>query len=184
MGTGGAPEGVLTAAAMRCLNGEIFAMTGGTPEHADLAASVIRELGIQLRGRSCRVYTSDLRIRVLATGLGTYPDASVVCGPLERDPADKNTVVNPVVLIEVLSDSTERYDRGEKFAHYRRIPSLQEYVLVSQLEHRIEVFRRNGDGTWTWSEALEPGSAKLSSISCELSVEAIYAGVFEDEASG
>ncbi len=166
------------------LNGEIFAMSGGTPEHADLAASVIRELGNQLRGRPCRVYTSDLRIRVLATGLGTYPDASVVCGKPERDPADPNTVVNPVVLIEVLSDSSERYDRGEKFAHYRRIPSLQEYVLVSQLEPRIEVFRRNDDGTWTWSEALTPGSVTLASIQCSLSVDTVYAGVFGEEASG
>lgn len=155
------------------LDGEIYAMAGGTPEHSALAANTIGELIVALRGRPCRVYTSDLRIRVRATGLGTYPDASVVCGPLELDPEDKNTVTNPVVLVEVLSESTEAYDRGEKFRHYRRIPSLRDYLLVSQDEALIEHYTRNDDGTWTLHEVRPPESVRLS-IGCELPVAAIF----------
>jgi Uma2 family endonuclease len=155
------------------INGEIFAMAGGTPDHAALAAAVIRLLGTALLDRPCRVYTSDLRIRVLATGLATYPDVSVVCRPFEPDPEDANTAVNPVVIVEVLSDSTEAYDRGEKFAHYRRIPSLRDYLLVLQSKAQIEHYRRNDDDTWTLREVRAPGAVRLS-IGCELSVEDVY----------
>ncbi|WP_437942309.1 Uma2 family endonuclease [Sorangium sp. So ce341] len=156
------------------LNGEIFAMAGGTPEHARLCLSVGAELRAHLRGRPCVVYSSDLRVRVQATGLSTYPDVSVVCGRLERDPEDKDAVLNPIVLIEVLSDSSEAYDRGQKFAHYRRIPSLTEYVLVSQHEPRIEVFHRNEDGSWTLREARAGEGAELQAIGCTLSVDDVY----------
>lgn len=158
------------------VNGDVFDMAGGTIEHGRLAARVTKTLGVQLEGRPCDTFNADVRVRVLATGLATYPDLSIVCGRLERDPADANTITNPIVIVEVLSDSTEKYDRGEKLAHYRRIPSLQEYVLVSQLDPRIEVFRRNEDGkSWTLhiSEASE--SAKLASIECELAVDRLYA---------
>ena len=155
------------------INGEVFAMAGGTPDHAALAAAVIRLLGTALLGRPCRVYTSDLRIRVLATGLATYPDVSVVCRPFEPDPEDANTAVNPVVIVEVLSDSTEAYDRGEKFAHYRRLPSLRDYLLVLQREARIEHYRRNEDDSWTLREVRATGAVRLS-IGCELSVEDVY----------
>src|SRR5262249_35971657 len=113
------------------LDGEIYAMAGGSPDHASLAAAVTTALLNQLRDKPCRVFSSDLRVRVLATGLATYPDITVVCGTLERDPESEVTVVNPVVLVEVLSKRTETYDRGEKFDHYRHIPSLKEYVLVA-----------------------------------------------------
>ncbi|WP_437563970.1 Uma2 family endonuclease [Sorangium sp. So ce542] len=156
------------------LNGEIFAMAGGTPEHARLCLSVGAELRAHLRGRPCVVYSSDLRVRVQATGLSTYPDVSVVCGRLERDPEDKDAVLNPIVLIEVLSDSSEAYDRGQKFAHYRRMPSLREYVLVSQHEPRIEVFHRNEDGSWTLREARAGEGAELQAIGCTLSVDDVY----------
>ncbi|WP_437916937.1 Uma2 family endonuclease [Sorangium sp. So ce302] len=156
------------------LNGKIFAMAGGTPEHAYLCASVGAELGAQLRGRPCAVYSSDLRVRVQATGLSTYADVSVVCGRLERDLEDKDAALNPIVLVEVLSDSTEAYDRGEKFAHYRRIPSLREYVLVSQHEQRIEVFHRNEDDSWTLREARAGEGAHLEAIGCVLSVDEVY----------
>ncbi len=159
------------------VNGEIFAMAGGTPDHSALAASVIHLLTAALIDRPCRVYTSDLRIRVLATGLGTYPDVSVACGSIEHDPEDANTLVNPVVLVEVLSDSTEAYDRGEKFAHYRRIPSLRDYLLVSQHTARIDHYRRNDDGTWTLTPVEPPGIVRLS-IGCELSVAAVYRDPF------
>lgn len=157
------------------VNDQIYAMAGGTPEHGRLALRVGIELGTQLRGRSCEVFSSDVRVRVAATGLGTYPDLSVVCGHLERDPEDNDAISNPIVLVEVLSDSTEAYDRGEKFTHYRRIPSLREYVLVAQLASRIEVFRRNDDGTWTLHEAGPGERVKLASIGCELAVDDVYA---------
>ena len=161
------------------VNGEIFAMAGGTIAHGRLASMVNATLVAQLLGRPCEVYTSDVRIRVLATGLATYPDISVVCGGLELDPADANTVVNPIVLIEVLSDSTEGYDRGEKFAHYQHLPSLQEYMLVSQHGPRIEVFRRNQDGkTWTLHIAKASESATLASIGCEVAVDNVYVSAF------
>ncbi|MBI4953363.1 MAG: Uma2 family endonuclease [Myxococcales bacterium] len=102
------------------LDGQIFAMAGGTIEHGALAMAVGSELRVALRDKPCRVLGSDVRVRVLATGLGTYPDVTVVCGRVETDPEDANTIVNPVLLVEVLSDSTEPYDRGEKFAHYDR----------------------------------------------------------------
>ncbi len=156
------------------LAGEVFAMAGGTPEHARLAIKVGGLLGAQLGGRPCEVFSSDLLVRVLATDLGTYPDLSVVCGRIEVDPDDASCLTNPVVLVEVLSDGTEAYDRGEKFAHYRRIPSLREYVLVSQRQRRIEVFRRNEDASWTLYEAGAGQSAKLASIGCELSVDEVY----------
>jgi Uma2 family endonuclease len=161
------------------LDGEIFAMAGGTPEHARLAANVTAELRLALRRRPCAVFSSDLRVRVLVTGLATYPDAAVVCGRLAHAPEDDDAVINPVVLVEVLSDSTEAYDRGEKFAHYRRIPSLKEYVLVSQQHRRIEVFRRNEDNTWTLHEAGPGTSAKLTSVGCELAVDDVYDGALE-----
>jgi Uma2 family endonuclease len=156
------------------VNGEIFAMAGGTPEHGRLSASVIRELGNALAGRPCITFSSDVRVRVLETGLGTYPDASIVCGRIEHDPEDKNTVVNPVIIVEVLSDSTESYDRDEKRAHYRRIPSLRDYLLVSQHERRIEHYRRNEDGTWTIRDVCAGGDVKLESIGCSISVDAVY----------
>lgn len=155
------------------IHGEVFAMAAGSPDHAALAAAVIRLLGTALLGRPCRVYTSDLRIRVLATGLATYPDVSVVCRPFEHDPEDASTAVNPVVIAEVLSDSTEAYDRGEKFAHYRRLPSLRDYLLVLQREARIEHYRRNEDDTWTLREVRASGAVHLS-IGCELSVDDVY----------
>jgi Uma2 family endonuclease len=154
-------------------DGIVYAMSGGSPEHSGLAANVIQLLGAQLLGKPCRVFTSDLRVRVLATGLATHPDVSVICGSLERDPEDNNTATNPAVVVEVLSPSTERYDREEKFAHYRRVPSLASYVLISQEEHRLEVFSRNDDGSWTLREA-RSGAVDLPAIGCRLSVEDVY----------
>lgn len=156
------------------LNGEVFAMAGGTPHHAGLAASVMGALVQALQDRPCRAFTSDLRVKILATGLSTYPDVSVVCSKLEIAPDDPRAAVNPVVLVEVLSDSSEAYDRGEKFAHYRRIPSLREYVIVSQREPRIEVHRRNEAGRWELYEAGAGETIELASIECRLSVDEIY----------
>lgn len=158
------------------LGGIVWAMAGGTPEHAQLAANVLGELRARIIGGPCRVFTSDLRVRVRETGLATYPDATVVCGPLERDPEDPNTVTNPTVLVEVLSDSTEAYDRGEKFGHYRRIHGLRAYVLVSQHERRIEVYRPNADGSWTLEEAMPGQDLRVADL-CAIPVDAVYRDV-------
>jgi len=166
------------------LAGEIFAMAGGTIEHGRLAIKVAGELRAQLLGRPCEVLSSDVLVRVLATDLATYPDLSVVCGRIETDPEDANTLTNPVVLVEVLSDGTEGYDRGEKFSHYRHIPSLREYVLVSQRRRRIEVFRRNEDESWTLYVAEAGQSAKLASIGCELAVDDVYRSALDSTAGG
>jgi Uma2 family endonuclease len=158
-------------------DGSIYAMAGGTPEHSLLAANVIYELRRALGERTCSVYTSDLRIRVLATGLSTYPDVAVVCGPSERATDDPDAVTNPIVLAEVLSDSTEAYDRGEKFAHYRRVPSLREYVLVSQRERRVEVYQRAERRRWMLTDWGPGERAALSSLELELSVDEVYRGL-------
>ena len=157
------------------LNGEVWEMAGGTPEHSALAAAVIGELRSALRGKPCRVFTSDLRVRIPQTDLATYPDLSIVCGQLETAPDDKDAITNPIVLVEVLSDSTEAYDRGAKAAHYRRIASLREYVLVSQAEPRIEVQRRAEGGRWELLEARPGETIELSSLGVRLDVAAVYA---------
>ena len=158
------------------LDGVVWAMAGGTPEHAQLAINFGAELRARIAGGTCRVFSSDLRVRVRETGLATYPDATVVCGPLERDPEDPNTVTNPSVIVEVLSDSTEAYDRGEKFGHYRRIRGLRAYVLVSQHERRIEIFRPNADGSWTLEEATPGQDARVADL-CAIPVDAVYRDV-------
>jgi Uma2 family endonuclease len=160
-------------------DGEMFAMAGGSPEHALLAMSVGAELRAQLRGAPCRVFSSDLRIRVAETGLATYPDVSLVCGPLEIDPEDRCSVRNPRVLVEVLSPSTENYDREDKFAQYRQIPSLVAYVLVSQKERRIEVFHRSADGTWTLHEVRSQGVTHVPGIDCTLNLDEVYGDLLQ-----
>jgi Uma2 family endonuclease len=160
------------------LDGEIYAKAGGTPEQASLAVAVSASLWNQLEGRSCRVFSSDLRVRVAETGLTTYPDVSVVCGALERDPESSETILNPAVIVEILSEGTERYDRGEKFEHYKRVGSLQEYVLVAQSAPKIESWHRQGS-SWSHVEAGAGGRVALRSIFCELVVDEVYQGVFD-----
>lgn len=156
------------------LDGEIFAMAGGTPEHAALSAAVVVVLGSKLRGGRCRPYSADLRVRVPATGLATYPDAAVVCGDVERDPASPTHVVNPTVLVEVLSPSTEEYDRGEKREHYQRIASLKEYVLVAQDRARVEVFSRSAEGAWALRVHEVGGVVELPSLGLTFPVAELY----------
>jgi Uma2 family endonuclease len=159
------------------LRGEVFelgvAKPGGTYEHARLAAGAIAQLRAGLRDRPYRVFSADLRLKVEFTGFIAHPDVAV-CGKLETASDDALAVVNPTVLIEVLSDSSEAYDRGEKFAHYRRIPSLREYVLLSQREPRIEVHRLNASGHWELHEALAGESIELTSLGCHLTVDEVY----------
>lgn len=160
--------------------GEIYGMAGGTPDHAALAMSFGAALLQHLKGRPCRVFSSDLRIRVLATGLVTYPDVTVVCGPLERDPESRTTVLNPVLVAEVLSDGTEDYDRGEKLEHYKRIPLLKECVLISHREPRVEVWRRDVGDVWVLEQAGAGGGVRLECLGCEVATDDLYRGSLED----
>ncbi|HEY3234774.1 MAG TPA: Uma2 family endonuclease [Polyangiaceae bacterium] len=157
------------------LDGQAWAMAGGSREHAALCANVLGILTAQLRGGRCQAHTSDLRIRIRATGLTTYPDVSVICGHAEIDPDDRlgHTVVNPTLLVEVLSPSTADYDRGEKLEQYQRIESLREVVLVDQTERSIEVWRRADTGDWASTQYGE-GAATLASISATLALEDVY----------
>lgn len=158
-------------------NGQVYAMAGGTLEHSALSAAMILALGQLADGRGCKVHSSDAKIRVLATGLATYADAAVVCGLMERDPQDRNAMTNPAVVVEVLSDGTEAYDRGEKFRHYRQIPSLRDYVLVSQHEPHVEVYSRGADGRWSLTEATAGESFCVTALDGFISVDRVYAGV-------
>lgn len=157
------------------VEGAILAMAGGTPEHGGICANLITLLSNELAERRCRVFTSDVRIRVRATGLDTYPDLSVVCGQIERDDRDPHALSNPVLLVEVTSPSTEAYDRGEKLDHYKRISSLREVLLVSHAESRVDLWRRGDDGEWTTLQwAGGDALAHLASIDCDLRLDAIY----------
>lgn len=157
------------------LNGDVWAMAGGTIEHGGLAMAVAREVGQALHGKPCRAFSSDVRVRIPETDLATYPDLSVVCGQLQTADDDPDAITNPVLLVEVLSDSTEAYDRGAKWAHYRRIASLRDYVLVSQAEPLVEVYRRTAGGRFELFEARAGETIELASIGARLDVDAVYA---------
>jgi Uma2 family endonuclease len=165
--------------------GEIFAMPGGTLRHGMMSASIIRILGNQLLSRPCSVYSSDTKVMVEETGLMTYPDVVVACMEQRFHNQEKDVLLNPTVLIEVLSPSTELYDRGTKSEHYRKIPSLQEYILIAQDRIHIEQFTRSAEGHWTFAEVDQPGQIlRLESIACDLSVDDVYAKVqFTPESS-
>lgn len=153
--------------------GAIYAMAGGTPEHAAMAAAITALLGRQLDPKSCRAYSSDLRVRVLATGLATYPDVTVICGPSERDPESATHVTNPKLVVEVLSNSTADYDRGEKLEHYRQIPSLEGVVLVDHERERIDLWTRSG-GTWGARSFGAGEIVPLDMVGAALSVDEVY----------
>jgi len=156
------------------LAGQIYAMAGGTPEHAALAAGVVGQLYAQLRGGRCRVYDADLRVRVRTTGLLTYPDVTVVCGPREVDAEDPLAVTNPTLIVEVLSTSTEEYDRGDKFEHYKGMPSLRQYVLVSHREPIVEVWTRAEDGSWSGRVCKDGDVADLACVGARLDVRELH----------
>jgi Uma2 family endonuclease len=155
--------------------GEMFAMAGASANHNLIVLNGGASLRDQLKKKPCRVYPSDLKLRIEATGLYTYPDLSVVCGEPQLDTDAGDVLLNPIVLIEVLSDSTEAYDRGKKFEHYRTIPSLKHYVLISQDRHSIDCFTRSADDSWnlTSCQGLEEKVA-LDAIECELDAAEVY----------
>jgi Uma2 family endonuclease len=157
------------------LDGEIYAMAGGSEDHSALAAKVLAALDAAVGERACRVHTSDLRIYVEAVGLATFPDGAVICGPLQQHPpSPEATALNPVILVEVTSDSSEEYDTGTKLEAYRTIPTLREYILVSHRERRITVHRRGDDGAWTTRVAIASGCVRVETLGAELVVDSIY----------
>ena len=157
------------------LDGEIYALSECPAEHAALVVEVLYALRGAVRNRSCRVYSSDLRIHVESAGLSTYPDGSVVCGPLQEHlPGPKSTALNPMILVEVTSDSSEDYDTGRKLDYYRTIPSLRDYIIVSHRQRRITVHSRGADGAWL-TDAAGPGErVEVSSLGVQLSVDEVY----------
>lgn len=163
--------------------GEVFDMPGGSPNHSLIGGNTAALLRQQLRAKPCRVFQSDLRLQVRAVGLYTYPDAFVFCGELQYADKRRDTVTNPTLIIEVLSKSTESYDRGKKFQHYRTLETLQEYVLISQDSANIERFTRQPSGDWLLSAASGLDAIIiLASVGCTLALADVYEKVdFEEE---
>lgn len=159
--------------------GEMFAMAGGSPEHNAIVFDVGGLLFAQLRGGPCQGFGSDQRVKVSETSLYTYPDLSIVCGEPRFEPGTPRTLLNPTLIIEVLSPTTEAYDREGKFEHYRRLESLQEYVLIAQDRYRIERYlRQPGSEEWLFAVVTDPqGLVPLPSIGCELPLADVYARV-------
>lgn len=158
-------------------------MTGAKEPHNLIAGNTFAALHAQLRQRPCRVYPSDMRVKVSATGLLTYPDITVVGGQPQFNDDVRDTIVNPVVIVEVLSASTERYDRGMKFQHYRTIDTLKEYILISQNSRRIEQYTRQDQGLWLLHEYIAPDAQiPIRSIDCFLLLDDVYEKVeFEQD---
>ena len=159
------------------VNGGIFAMAGASREHNQVVFNIAGELHGQLKNRPCLAYVNDMRVKVSTTGLYTYPDVAVLCGQPDFEDERMDTLLNPSVIIEILSPSTEAYDRGDKFAHYRRLPSLMEYVLIAQDKVRVEHYIRQGS-KWVLTEmnSLDE-TLYLASIQCEIALRDLYAKV-------
>lgn len=158
-------------------DGFITAMAGGTPEHGQISLNILRAVGNALESaqKPCITYSSDVRVHIEASRRSFYPDGSVVCDKPERSPIDKNALVNPILIIEVLSETTAEMDRGTKFTHYRKIPTLREYVLVSQTEAKVDTYYRLENGTWEIHtiEGLDT-IVKLKSLGLDVPMKAIY----------
>lgn len=156
------------------LDGRIYAIAGGSREHDYVAGSLYAELRALLRGRSCDVFSGNMRVKVSPAGLYTYPDVSALCGEAQFDDGHVDTLLNPSVIIEVLSESTERYDRGKKFGLYRKLQTLREYILVAQDVPHIEQYVRQGE-LWTFGEinGLESALA-IPTLDCTIPLASIY----------
>ena len=164
--------------------GEMFAMVGASKRHNLITANIIRILGNQLLDRPCNVYPSDMRVKVSATGKYTYPDVVVACEEEKFDDAENDTLLNPVVVIEVLSESTEAYDRGQKFKQYQHINSLTEYLLVAQDPYRVEQYVRQSNNEWRYFEYHSAENIlRINVIGCELTLKDVYAKV-ESQSGG
>jgi Uma2 family endonuclease len=155
--------------------GEIFAMAGASRWHNLIVTNVVRELSLQLKGRPCTTYPSDMRVKISPAGLYAYPDVTVVCGDAQFEDTQQDTLLNPTLIVEVLSESTEAYDRGSKFAHYRKLASLQEYVLITQTKPHVEHYVRQPDNRWLLAEADSVhDTIHLPSIDCHLALSEVY----------
>jgi Uma2 family endonuclease len=162
--------------------GETFAMAGASREHNLIVANLVREIGNALKDSDCEVYPSDLRLKITASGLYTYPDVTIAYGEPKFEDDQLDTLLNPVVLIEVLSESTEAYDRGVKSAHYRKLPSLRHYVMVSQHQCSVEMLSRSGDGTWTLNDATAlSDTLRLRSPDVAVSLAEVYRNISFDD---
>lgn len=155
------------------LHGEIWAMSGGTPRHSKVKTNLTRVVGAALRGLRCQPYDCDLKVRNLDTGLATYPDLSVVCGPLGLHPEDKNAITNPSLVAEVLSPGTERWDRGGKFAHYRRLASLEYVIFIDPDVVGVELYSRDEMG-WELREYGPGAGVALPKLGVTLAVDEIF----------
>lgn len=156
------------------VDGRVYAMAGASRAHNLVAGNVFAELRAQMRGKPCEAYVSDMRVKVSRTGLYTYPDVVAVCGEPRFEDGHVDTLLNPTLIVEVLSGSTEGYDRGEKFSHYRRLESLREYVLVAQDRVRVEHFARHGEH-WMLTESSDPdGALALPALDCAIALRAVY----------
>jgi len=161
-------------------DGQIYAMTGASREHNLVSGNIYRDLSLQLKKRPCEAYINDMRVKAAEANSYHYPDIAVVCGTPQFEDSRVDTLLNPTLLIEVLSPSTEAYDRGGKFAHYRKISTLREYLLVTQDQPSIERYVRQGD-VWILTEALGlEASVPLESIDCVLSLREVYDKVLDD----
>ena len=157
------------------INGYIYAMAGASKEHNTITGNVFRELANQVRGRDCQAFVNDMRVNVSETGMYTYPDVVVVCGEPQFEDDYVDTLLNPTLIVEVLSESTELYDRGKKFGFYRTIESLAEYLLVAQDECRVEQYVKQPDGRWLLSDYRSPEDVvELGSIQCKLALKEVY----------
>jgi Uma2 family endonuclease len=170
-----AAERAMTDARSEFVDGEVFAMTGATEAHNLIATNVVRELGTQFRRRPCYIYAGDMKVRVDAANIGAYPDVMAVCGERSFHDQRRDTITNPTLIVEILSDSTEAYDRGDKFSHYRRLPSLRTYLLLSQHRVSAELYVRQDDGLWLLStyESLSE-TVPLESVGASLALAEIY----------
>jgi len=162
------------------IDGVVYAMSGGSPEHSRLQARLIVALTVALAGKPCAPFTSDLRVFVAAAKRTTYPDVTVICEQIERAESDPHAASNPTVLVEVLSPKSEADDRGEKWALYQRIASLQHYILVAQHRPRVEVFSRTELG-WHYAEFLPGESFPLSALGVAIAVDDIYSGALASD---
>ena len=160
--------------------GQMFAMAGGSPKHSSLGVNAIGELYPQLKGTHCRLHSSDLRLRT-PNGAYHYPDLSVVCGPLQLHPGTSDVMINPVLLVEVLSPSTASHDRGAKFEMYRLIPTLLDFVVIHQKSIFVEHYTKSPDGSWVLREC-RGGEARipLPNIKCELNLGNVYEDVLHE----
>lgn len=158
--------------------GEVFAMAGGSPRHNFLSGGMVGELRAALRGKGCHVLTSDQRIAAEPGRRYVYADSVAVCGPMKTEPGTTDVLANPRILVEVLSRSTETYDRGDKWEAYQRLPSLTDYLLVAQASVRVEHYQREAEGSWRY-RVLGAGDTVTLSNGATLSVDAVYEGAFE-----